>query len=80
MSAADGRHARNPSQRQTPVVRIVSRDTAGVAAARAVASQRRHNASATNINTVIVMTLLLASTALALYDLYLLLSILAAGR
>lgn len=80
MSAVDGRHAGNSSQRQTRIVRIVSQDSAGVPVARTVASQRRHNASATNVNTVIVMSLLLASTALAVYDLYLLLSILAAGR
>jgi hypothetical protein len=70
----------SPSHRAAPAVRIVSGYASvpgGESLARA--SHRRRGANSDRVNASIVMSLLISSTSLALYDLFVLVSALAAN-
>lgn len=76
-----GREHRAATHRPEPTVKIISQQPAGVGGVTyTVERPCRPQVSGERVNRVMVLALLVASTALALYDLYLLLMIVTSGR
>ena len=70
---------RNSSRSTGPSVRIISDQPSFVADGSFGGSYKAQSAKSQNLYVWIVLSLLIASTALALYDLYLLMSVVAGG-
>jgi hypothetical protein len=80
MSSSPGDDRWSSSRRSAPTVRIVTSGTAGSGLpARSAAAEPHYGGSAYSATAMISMSLLLASTSLALYDLYVLTSAFAGG-